>query len=89
MIRFPLQSDAFRGHGLSLLDEQARLRGLPLMQFPLESPPFTPINYKFIMRKQIIITVYYYRMSLQKKTHFSPLIFIRDLLDINKKGSCP
>ena len=30
------QTDAFRGHGLSLLDEQARLRGLPLMLFPLE-----------------------------------------------------
>ena len=46
-----MQADAFRGHGLSLLDEQARLRGLQLMLFPLESPPFTPINRKFIMCK--------------------------------------
>jgi len=47
--RFPLQTGAFRGHGLSLLDEQARLWGLRLMLFPLESPSFTPINHKFII----------------------------------------
>jgi len=53
-----LQTDAFRGHGLSLLDEQARLRGLQLMHLPLrfrcrkhllfpqESPSSTPINLK-------------------------------------------
>jgi hypothetical protein len=45
------QTDAFRGHGLSLLDEQVRLWGLQLMLFPLESPPFTPINHKYIMCK--------------------------------------
>jgi len=32
-------ADAFRGHGLSLLDSQARLWGLWLVLFPLESPP--------------------------------------------------
>ena len=26
-VRFPFQTDAFRGHGLSLLDEQARPAG--------------------------------------------------------------
>jgi len=49
--QFPFQTDAFRGHGLSLLDEQARLWGLRLMLFPLESPPSTPITLKFIMCK--------------------------------------
>jgi hypothetical protein len=49
--RFPFQTDAFRGHGLSLLDEQARLRGLHLMLFPLESPSSTSINHNFVMSK--------------------------------------
>ncbi len=39
----PLQVDAFRGHRLSLLGKGA-LRGLRLMLFPLESPPFTPFS---------------------------------------------
>jgi hypothetical protein len=34
-----LVADAFRGHGLSLLDSQARLWGLRLVLFPQESPP--------------------------------------------------
>ncbi|MGB5947672.1 MAG: hypothetical protein WBG45_16495 [Paenisporosarcina sp.] len=49
--RFPFQTDAFRGHGLSLLDEQARLRGLLLTLFPLESPSSTSINHNFVMSK--------------------------------------
>ncbi|MGB2991946.1 MAG: hypothetical protein WBB47_04875, partial [Paenisporosarcina sp.] len=61
--RFPFQTDAFRGHGLSLLDEQARLRGPHLMHlplrfrcrkhllFPLESPSSTSINHNFVMSK--------------------------------------
>jgi hypothetical protein len=38
-LRKSLQADAFRGHGFSLL-VAALLRGLQLMLFPLESPPF-------------------------------------------------
>ncbi|HLG26781.1 MAG TPA: hypothetical protein VI423_03255, partial [Paenisporosarcina sp.] len=70
--------DAFRGHGLSLRDEQARLRGLQLMLFPLESPSFTPINLKYTMCKRDNLKLQC--SNVQNMTYFLHLLFIMDLL---------
>ena len=59
--KFPFQADAFRGHDFSLLDDQARLRGLQFMLIPQESPLSTSIYYLELLNG--VQKIHYYTLS--------------------------